>query len=56
MTQAAVAIAWAVLAATSGHRRHGPVGVGVLLIIIIAGVTYYFLRRRRTRQHEHEQR
>jgi hypothetical protein len=50
------AITAAVLAATVGHRRHGFIGL-VLLLIVLAGVAYYFWRRRNTRrQRSDEQR
>jgi hypothetical protein len=39
-----------VIAATIGHhRRHGLIGL-VLLVIVIAGVGYYVWRRRQARQ------
>lgn len=44
-----------VLAATTGHRRHGFIGL-VLLLIVIAGVAYYFWRRRKVRQERDKQR
>jgi hypothetical protein len=44
-----------VLAATTGHRPHGFVGV-VLLLIVTAGVAYYFWRRRKATRERDERR
>jgi uncharacterized membrane protein YdjX (TVP38/TMEM64 family) len=49
MTHAAVTVAAVALAATTGHRRHGLIGL-VVLLILIAGVAYYFWRRRSMRR------
>jgi hypothetical protein len=44
-----------VLAATTGHRPHGLIGV-VLVLIVTAGVGYYFWWRRKTQRERDERR
>jgi hypothetical protein len=44
-----------VLAATTGHRPHGFIGV-VLVLIVTAGVAYYFWWRRKTQRERDERR
>lgn len=51
----AVTTAALVLAATTGHRSHGFVGV-VLASIVTAGVAYYFWWRRKTQRERDERR
>jgi hypothetical protein len=54
MPQAAITAAL-VLAATTGHRPHGFIGV-VLVLIVTAGVAYYFWWRRKTQRERDERR
>ena len=44
-----------VLAARTGHRPHGFIGV-VLVLIVTAAVAYYFWRRRKTQRERDERR
>jgi uncharacterized iron-regulated membrane protein len=46
----------AVLAATTGHRRHGAF-IALIVLVVIAGLGYYAWRQRRLRQRaEHDRR
>ena len=49
MPHAALMAVALVLDATTGHQRHGFIGL-VLLLVIIAGVAYYFWRRRQAQR------
>jgi cytochrome bd-type quinol oxidase subunit 2 len=45
-----------VLAATTGHRRHGAL-IAVIVLVVIAGLAYYAWHQRKLRQRaEHERR